>query len=71
MTTKPTAPAEDAWPRGVAKPAQRALASAGCTSIDQLANTREVDLAAPHGMGAKALDILRDALKQRGKAFRN
>lgn len=60
----------EGWPRGVAKPAQRALASAGYTNVDQLASARESDLAALHGMGPKALDILREALKQRGKSFR-
>jgi hypothetical protein len=62
--------APEPWPRGVAKPAQRALASAGYTIIDQLANAREEDLAALHGMGPKALRILLETLKQRGKAFR-
>lgn len=58
------------WPRGVAKPAQRALASAGYTSVDQLTNARESDLAALHGMGPKALDALRADLAKRGKTFR-
>jgi hypothetical protein len=70
MTMKTAPPAKEAWPKGVAKPAQRALASAGYTSVDQLANAREEDLAGLHGMGAKAVAILRDALKQRGKSFR-
>jgi len=69
MTTKTAAPRET-WPKGVAKPAQRALASAGYTNVDQLANARETDLASLHGMGLKALDILREELKQRGKSFR-
>ena len=68
---KKTAPQVNAeWPRGVAKPAQRALASAGYTNLDQLTKAREADLATLHGMGPKALDILREALKQRGKSFR-
>ncbi|MGA8743072.1 MAG: helix-hairpin-helix domain-containing protein [Terracidiphilus sp.] len=62
--------AGEPWPKGVAKPAQRALVAAGYTSVDQLANARQADLAALHGMGAKALDILRNALKQSGKSFR-
>jgi hypothetical protein len=66
--TKPSA--KEAWPKGVAQPAQRALAAAGYANVDQLANAREAELAALHGMGAKALDILRNALKQRGKSFR-
>lgn len=61
---------KEPWPRGVAKPAQRALASAGYTSIDQLENAREQDLATLHGMGPKALDILRETLKERGKSLR-
>ncbi|HMG86033.1 MAG TPA: helix-hairpin-helix domain-containing protein [Terracidiphilus sp.] len=69
MAKKAISEGKETWPKGVAKPAQRALASAGYKSVDQLANAREEDLAALHGMGQKALDILRDALKQRGKTF--
>jgi hypothetical protein len=58
------------FPRGVSKPAQRALASAGYTRLDQLTRARESDLAALHGMGPKALNLLKEALKQEGKAFR-
>lgn len=58
------------WPVGVSKPAQRALASAGYSSVDQLANAREADLAALHGMGPKALEILRESLKRQGKSFK-
>lgn len=69
--TKPKAETSgERWPKGLASPAQRALASAGYTSVDQLANAREADLAALHGMGPKAIGILRGALKQRGKAFK-
>jgi len=67
---KTTPSATEAWPKGVVKPAQRVLAAAGYTNLDQLANAREAELAALHGMGAKELGILRDALKQRGKSFR-
>ncbi len=68
--SKTTLSAKEAWPKGVAQPAQRALAPAGYANVDQLTNAREAELAALHGMGAKALEILRDALKQRGKSFR-
>ena len=70
MPKKRGTTAAETWPKGVAKPAQRALASGGYKSVDQLANAREEDLAALHGMGQKALGILRDALKIRGKTFR-
>jgi hypothetical protein len=58
------------FPKGVAKPAIRALASAGYTTLDQLANASEKELAGLHGMGPKALEILRQALKGLGKSFR-
>lgn len=70
MVKKRTSETQEKWPRGVAKPAQRALVSAGFTSIDQLASARREDLAALHGMGPKALGILDAALKKRGKSFR-
>jgi hypothetical protein len=61
---------EAAFPKGVAKPAIRALASAGYTQLDQLANASEKELKSLHGMGAKALETLRTALKAKGKKFR-
>ena len=63
-------PGENPFPPGVSKPALRALASAGYTSVDQLANANERELAALHGMGPKALGILRSALIAKGKALR-
>jgi hypothetical protein len=57
------------FPRGIGKPATRALASAGYTHLDQLAFVREKDLAGLHGMGPNALGILRAALRERGKDF--
>ena len=57
------------FPRGVGKPAVRALSAAGYAHLDQLAGVREKDLAAWHGMGPKALGILRAALNERGKDF--
>ncbi len=56
---------------GVAKPAIRALESAGYTHLDQLDGAREDDLMALHGMGAKALGILKAALQEQGKSLRS
>jgi hypothetical protein len=61
---------EEPFPRGVSKPAQRALAAAGYTRLDNLTNARERDLAALHGMGPEALTILKESLKPQGKALR-
>ncbi len=59
-----------AFPRGVSQPAVRALAAAGYTQLNQLAQAWEADLAKLHGMGPKALRILDEALREQGKGFR-
>ena len=60
---------EDDLPRGLAKPALRALTEAGYTRLDQLTNVREADLLGLHGMGPKAIAVLRNALAARGQTF--
>jgi hypothetical protein len=57
------------FPPALAKPAQRALASAGYTRLDQLTKITEAELRALHGMGPKAIGQLREALAQRGQTF--
>ena len=42
-------------PEGLAAPARRALASAGYTRLDQLANASEAEVRALHGMGPNAM----------------
>ncbi|GAB2600423.1 helix-hairpin-helix domain-containing protein [Pseudactinotalea suaedae] len=49
-------------PRSIGRPATRALAEAGITSLDELARLSEAELASLHGIGPKAVAILRDAL---------
>ena len=56
-------------PAGLAKPAQRALAAAGYTTLDQLTQVSEQDLSRLHGMGPKAVRQLRDALAAAGLGF--
>lgn len=46
----------------LAKPAQRALASAGITRLAQLARATDAELLALHGMGPNALRTIRAAL---------
>ncbi len=50
-------------------PAQRALAGAGYTHLEQLAKAREIDLLKLHGMGPKASDALKMALAEKGLSF--
>lgn len=60
---------KEALPPGVSQPALRALAGAGYSSLEQLTNVREADLLALHGMGPKAIGIIRAALEEKGKSF--
>jgi predicted flap endonuclease-1-like 5' DNA nuclease len=57
------------WPKGVSKPAQRALASAGFTALAQLTQISEAELLKLHGMGPKAIRYLREALLEQGLTF--
>ena len=51
-------------------PATRALAAAGVTRLSQAAERGEAELAALHGVGPKAIRLLREALAQQGLSFR-
>jgi hypothetical protein len=57
------------FPPRLAQPALRALAGAGYTRLEQLTRVTEADLLKLHGMGPKALGLIREALKARGLAF--
>ena len=54
----------------IGAPATRALVAAGYTNLKQLTKVTEVELAQLHGMGPKALGILRDTLKVEGLSFK-
>ncbi len=56
-------------PSGLAKPAQRALAAAGYTSLEQLTQVSETELGRMHGVGPKAIEQLRQALAAGGLSF--
>lgn len=66
---RPPAPTGTPLPR-IGAPATRALRSAGITSLERVAERREVELAALHGVGPFAIERLRDALAKAGLAFR-
>jgi hypothetical protein len=70
LATKKAAATDRPFPKGVSQPAIRALASAGYTHLDQLQNASWKHLSSLHGMGPKALGILKDALEEQGKTFR-
>jgi DNA-directed RNA polymerase alpha subunit len=58
-----------AFPPGIGQPAFRAFVAAGYASLGQLAQAREADLRKLHGVGPKALGVIREALAARGLAF--
>ena len=63
--------ANDFGPIKVGQPAIRALVGAGFTQLDQLTEVSEKELLKLHGMGPKAIRLLREALAAQGKSFAN
>jgi hypothetical protein len=55
----------------IGAPATRALTAAGYTRLSQLTQVSEAELLALHGVGPRAIRILREALAERGLSFRN
>ena len=53
----------------LASPAQRALAQAGYSRLEQLTKVSAAELKQLHGMGPKALDLLRRALAAKDLSF--
>jgi hypothetical protein len=58
------------FPRGIARPALRALYAAGLKTLSDLGRITETEISALHGMGPKALAELRSAMAERGISFR-
>jgi hypothetical protein len=73
MASKPesTHPNAAAFPAGMPGPALRALANGGITSMAQIVGLADAELAAMHGMGPKAIGILRDAVPARSHGGRS
>ena len=60
----------DELPR-IGAPATRALTSVGITRLSQLTDHRAEELLKLHGMGPRAIKILREALADQGLSFRH
>lgn len=65
-----THPNRAAFPPGMSGPSLRALQGVGVRSMTDLEQWTEADLRALHGMGPKALGLLRDALAASGRELR-
>ncbi|MGI5166193.1 DNA-binding protein [Spirillospora sp. CA-253888] len=61
---------ETELPKGIGAPATRALTLAGHRSLERLTEVSERDLLKLHGVGPKAVRILRETLAERGLSFR-
>lgn len=57
------------FPRGIGQPATRALNGAGYFRLEQLTQVSEAELLKLHGVGPKALGILRQVLEMQGMSF--
>jgi hypothetical protein len=62
-------PSESDLPTTIGKPAYRALIAAGYTRLDHLTNVSEAELLKLHGVGSKALGLLRHLLAAKGQSF--
>ena len=60
---------ESDFPRAIGNPARGALQVAGFSRLKQLTEVTEADLSRLHGMGPKALRILRETLDAKGLSF--
>lgn len=69
MKAKPITEQEGDLPTELAQPARRALVAAGYVRLEQLANASEAELRQLHGIGPKALDQLRRALRAKGLSW--
>jgi len=56
-------------PRGIGKPATQALALIGLHRLEQLTKVSEAELLQLHGVGPKAIRVLRESLAERGLSF--
>jgi len=58
-------------PTSIGAPARRALDVAGYIQLVQFTKVSEADVLKLHGMGPKALDLIRRALIEKGLTFAN
>jgi hypothetical protein len=62
---------DDDLPAGIGKPAFQALKATGFARLDQFTRVTQDDLLKLHGVGPRAVRILRGALDARGLSFKD
>ena len=70
MKTKNLEQSKSDFPQSIGNPARSALEHAGYTKLKQLTKVSETELGQLHGMGPKALGILRETLEAEGWSFK-
>ena len=60
----------EGFPRAIGRPATGALLNAGYTDLAQLDGMAATELLRIHGVGPKAVAVLREALAERGLSLR-
>ena len=69
MNTKNIRKQESDFPHAIGNPARNALGAAGYSKLRQLTNITEAELSRLHGIGPKALRILKETLEAKGLSF--
>jgi DNA-directed RNA polymerase alpha subunit len=59
------------WPRGMGAPARNALESLGVMNLEDVTRFTEKELLAIHGVGPKAVAVIKTALHEQGKSLRS
>jgi DNA-directed RNA polymerase alpha subunit len=62
---------EHDFPRAIGRPATGAFLHQGITRLEQLTQYSEAELLKIHGVGPKAVQILREVLKEKGLSFKS
>lgn len=66
---KTTTQQEHDFPKSIGNPATNALLHAGYTRLEQLTKVTENDILNLHGVGPRAIKILREILAEKGRSF--
>ncbi|MFZ3589754.1 DNA-binding protein [Bacillus sp. DJP31] len=64
-------PPESDLPSDIGKPATRALTGAGYLRLEQFTKVTEAEVLQLHGVGPKAIRIIREFLEAKGFSFAN
>ena len=71
MPRDPADPVSDPFPKGVARPARRALAHAGVQTMRDLERFSRAELMQLHGFGPRAFEALDPEMDRLGLRFRD